>query len=142
MILLKLFLIFASHSYHFISIISFIISCLGGTPLGPIFSTFTSRWLIVTWITAIFILSSSYSGMLKAAMTIPLYSKPISTLTDVLESELQVEIVDYVEYEGSFSQSEDSNVKKIFDNRVNKEFSPFINVDKINTAISVHINYF
>ena len=75
-------------------------------------------------------------------MTIPLYSKPISTLTDVLESELQVEIVDYVEYEGSFSQSEDSNVKKIFDNRVNKEFSPFINVDKINTAISVHINYF
>ena len=65
-------------------------------------------------------------------MTSPLYSKPISTLIDVIESELQVEIVDYVEYEGSFSQNQDSNVKKIYDNRVQKEFSPFINVDKIN----------
>ena len=78
--------------------------------------------------------------MLKAAMTIPIYSKPISTLTDVIESELQVEIVDYVEYEGSFSQNQDSDVKKIYDNRVQREFSPFINVDKINTDISVHIN--
>ena len=66
-------------------------------------------------------------------MTIPIYSKPISTLTDVIESDLQVEIVDYVEYEGSFSQSQDSDVKKIYDNRVQKEFSPFINVEKINT---------
>ena len=66
-------------------------------------------------------------------MTIPIYSKPISTLTDVIESELQVEIVDYVEYEGSFSQNQDPNVKKIYDNRVQKEFSPFINVEKINT---------
>ena len=78
--------------------------------------------------------------MLKAAMTIPIYSKPISTLTDVIESELQVEIVDYVEYEGSFSQNQDSDVKKIYENRVQKEFSPFINVDHITADISVHIN--
>ena len=33
------------------------------------------------------------------------------------------------------------DVKKIYDNRIKKEFSPFINVDKIKTYNSVHMNY-
>ena len=106
-------------------------------PIGSNFSPLIYRWLVITWITAIFILSASYSGMLTAVMTTPIYSKPISSLHDVIESELPVEIVDYVEYEGSFSQNQDSDVKKIYDNRVKMEFSPFRNVDKINTDISV-----
>ena len=86
------------------------------------------RWLIAAWITASVILSAGYSGMLKAAMTKPIYTNPISTLNDVVESNLQVEIVDYVEYEGSFSQNQDPIVKQIYDKRVKKEFSPFIKV--------------
>ena len=80
--------------------------------------------------------------MLTAVMTTPIYSKPISSLHDVIESELPVEIVDYVEYEGSFSKNQDSNVKKIYDNRVKKEFTPFINVDKIITKSTLNIDYF
>ena len=64
-------------------------------------------------------------------MTLPTYSQPINTLQEVLESGLPVEIVDYVEYEGSFSQNEeDPVVKKIYNNRVKKEFSQFIEVNK------------
>ena len=84
------------------------------------------RWLIAAWIVATLILSASYAGMLKATMTIPIYTKPISTLHEVIESKLQVEIVDYVEYEGSFSQNQDPIVKHIYDNRVKTEFSPFV----------------
>ena len=74
-------------------------------------------------------LSDCYSGMLKAQLITPVYEPPINTLHDIIKSGLPVEIVDYVEYEGSFSQNrDDPNVAKIFDNRIDKEFSPFIEV--------------
>lgn len=71
-------------------------------------------------------MSASYSGMLKAAMTKPAFTKAINTMKDVFESGLPVEIMDCLEMEGHISQDSDAMVKQVYDNRIVTPFSSWL----------------
>ena len=47
-----------------------------------------TRIVFAVWILYCFIIAASYSGALKAFLTLPVYQPPIDTLKDVLDSGL------------------------------------------------------
>ena len=75
----------------------------------------TSRIVIGVWIIYCLIISSAYSGNLKAYLTTPMYSDPINSLKDVVESGLPWGMVLYGEDEERLmQQSQDPIIQTIW----------------------------
>nr|XP_040576005.1 ionotropic receptor 21a-like [Lepeophtheirus salmonis] len=80
-------------------------------------------WLCGSWFIFCLIITAGYSSKLKSFLTNPIYSKPINTIEDVLESGLPWGMVKYDELEQKMMEkSNDSSIKKIWKNM---EFLPF-----------------
>ncbi|CAB4069886.1 unnamed protein product [Lepeophtheirus salmonis] len=84
-------------------------------------------WLCGSWFIFCLIITAGYSSKLKSFLTNPIYSKPINTIEDVLESGLPWGMVKYDELvrkpnKKMMEKSNDSSIKKIWKNM---EFLPF-----------------
>ena len=74
------------------------------------------------WISGAFVLAAGYCGLLKGSMMSPPLTKPINTLNDLLESDLQPVIVGYDEYEAPMLFDDDPIVKSVYESRKEIEF--------------------
>ncbi len=83
------------------------------------------RWVIGVWFAYCLVMSSSYSGALKAYMTTPTFTAAINTLKGVLDSGLPWSMVLYgEEEEAMMAQSTDPIIKKIWDEKKVEQYSP------------------
>ena len=74
------------------------------------------------WIFGSLVLAAGYCGLLKGNMMKPPLTKPINTLSDLLESDLPPVIVGYDEYEAPMLYDEDPIVKSVYERRKEIEF--------------------
>ena len=74
------------------------------------------------WATGAFVLATAYCGLLKGNMMSPPLTKPINTLSDLLESDLPPVMVGYDEYEAPMLYDEDPIVKSVHERRKEIEF--------------------
>jgi len=101
------------------------------------------RWLIGAWILYCLILSSSYSGNLKAFLTTPGIGLPIDTLKDVLDSGLSWGMVLYGEEEEEMmAESPDPVIQRIWQEKEVKPYSPTVaEVDSVLVGESIFIDW-
>ena len=78
--------------------------------------------MFAIWILYCVIISASYSGSLKAFLTLPVYQPPIDNLNDVLDSGLPWGMVLYGEEEEEMmaSSPEGSVIRRIWDEKIVK----------------------
>ena len=76
--------------------------------------------MFAIWILYCVIIAASYSGALKAFLTLPVYQAPIDTLEDVLDSGLPWGMVLYGEEEEEMmaSSPEGSVIRTIWDDKI------------------------
>ena len=51
------------------------------------------RWLIMVWMFYCLIISKGYQGVLRSFMIVPVRTKPINRLSEILESGLEWEMI-------------------------------------------------
>merc|ERR1712198_221261 len=102
-----------------------------------------TRIVFAVWILYCFIIAASYSGALKAFLTLPVYQPPIDTLKDVLDSGLPWGMVLYGEEEEEMmASSEDAVIRRIWDEKNIKPYSPTVaEVDSVLEGKSIFIDW-
>ena len=88
------------------------------------------------WILGSLIVSSSYSGNLKAHLTKPNMAEHLDTLESILESDFPVAIIEDGEEENiRMKSSQDPVIKGLWDNRVQYDFFWPLDVSFWNTVL-------
>ena len=87
--------------------------------------SFKFRIVIGVWIIYCLIISSAYSGNLKAFLTTPSFSDPMNSLKDVVESGLPWGMVLYGEDEERLmQQSQDPIIQTIWREKIEEPYRP------------------
>ena len=91
----------------------------------PAMKYFKLRIVIGVWIIYCLIISSAYSGNLKAFLTTPSFSDPMNSLKDVVESGLPWGMVLYGEDEERLmQQSQDPIIQTIWREKIEEPYRP------------------
>ena len=81
--------------------------------------------MIGVWIIYCLILSSGYSGNLKAYLTTPSYTAPMNNLKDVIDSGLPWAMVLYGEDEQRMmAESQNPIIKTIWEEKITEKYQP------------------
>ena len=88
------------------------------------------------------ILGNAYGGSLKAWLTYPARTQPISNLIDILESGLPWKMVLYGEVEETLMQeSKDPIIQAIWNGKTVTDFTPVLELDGVANGDEVFIDY-
>ena len=100
------------------------------------------RWLIMVWMFYCLIVSKGYQGVLRSFMIVPVRTKPINRLSEILESGLEWEMISYGAVdETTMATSANPVIRQIWEGKILREWVPVLQLQNVYRGESVFVDY-